>query len=65
MSFFISFYMVGMSVTAMLVMFGKASGMMRFDTEEDGEADAVDYVFWILAWPRILAMIIAAIYRRF
>ncbi|HPC47833.1 MAG TPA: hypothetical protein PLW83_07290 [Deltaproteobacteria bacterium] len=43
----------------------KASGMMRFDTEEDGEADAVDYVFWILAWPRILAMIIAAIYRRF
>jgi hypothetical protein len=57
--------MVGMSVTAMLVMFGKASGMMRFDTEEDGEADAVDYVFWILAWPRILAMIIAAIYRRF
>lgn len=62
---FFYIYMIGMAITAMLVAFGKASGLMEFVSDDGEDFDPIDYVFWVIAWPRTLAMILAAIGRRF
>lgn len=65
MGFFVYVYMTGMTITAMLVAFGKASGFMEFVSDDGKDFEPIDYVFWVIAWPWTLEMILAAIGRRF